>query len=61
MLQIVTYDTPYIKKNPTKTIDATVSLYVLSKVIVEAIYYKSIKSSLGKFYCSRNDTKVHIS
>ena len=47
MLQIMTYDTPYIEKSPTNDIDTTVSLYVLAEVIVEDIYYNSIKSNLG--------------
>ena len=47
MLHIVTYDTPYIEKSPTKNIDTTVSLYVLADIIVEGIYYNSIKSNLG--------------
>ena len=46
MLQIMTYDTPYIKKSPTKNIDTTVALYVLAEVIVEIIYYNSITSNL---------------
>ena len=47
MLQTMAYDTPYIEKSPTKNIDTTVSLYVLSEVIVEGMYYHSIKSNLG--------------
>ena len=47
-------------KKPYKNIDTTVSLYVLAEVIVEGMYYYSIKSNLVLFYCSRHDTKVHI-
>ena len=43
----MTYDTPYIEKKPHKNIDTTVSLYVLTEVIVEGIYYNSFKSNLG--------------
>ena len=60
MLQIMTYDTPYIKKALQKYIDTIVSLYVLSEVFVEGIYYNYTTSNLGFCYCSRNDTKVHI-
>ena len=47
MLQIMTYNTPYIEKKPHKNIDTTVLLYVLAELIVEGIYNNSIKSNLG--------------
>ena len=47
MLQLIAYDTPYIEKSLTKNIDTIVSFYVLAEVIVEGIYYNSIKSNLG--------------
>ena len=47
MLQIMTYDTPYIVKSIRQKIDTTFSLYVVAEVIVEGIYYYSIKSNLG--------------
>ena len=48
-LQFVASDIPYIEESPTKAaIDTTIS-----------IYSHSIKSNLGKFYCSTNDIKVH--
>ena len=42
------YDTPPIEKSITKIIDITVSLYVLPEVIVEGIYYNSIKSNINQ-------------
>ena len=45
MLQTMAYDTPYIEKSPTKNIDTAVSLYVLSEVIVEGMYYYHYLSS----------------
>ena len=38
---------PTLKKSPTKNIDTTILLYVLAEVIVEGIYYNSMKSNLG--------------
>ena len=43
MLQIMAYEIPYIEKAVQKNIDATISLYGLAEVMVEGIYYNSIK------------------
>ena len=47
MSQTMAYEIPYIEKNHTKNIDDTNSPYGLAEVIVEGIYYNSIKSNLG--------------
>ena len=47
MSQIMAYEIPYIEKSRTKNIDGTISLYSLAQVIVESIYYNSVKFKLG--------------
>ena len=47
MSQIMAYEIPYTEKSRTKNIDRTILLYGLAGVIVEGIYYNSIKSNLG--------------
>ena len=47
MSQIMAYEIPYIEKKPYKNINGTISLYGLAEVIVEGIYYNSIKFKLG--------------
>ena len=42
MLQIMTYEIPYIEQSRTQNIDAPISLYGLAGVMVEDIYYNSI-------------------
>ena len=47
MSQIMAYEIFYIEKSRTKNIDGTILLYGLAEVIVEGIYYNSIKFNLG--------------